>query len=95
MTEFKFEKSWHPKIKLNTLTNLGSSEMFNPNGYQKWIRDLYKDHQNNIVQFRIEDAQNHNDIPEESQLNAINYILNNEQEIYQNIYKCLVEVIYP
>lgn len=95
MIEFKFEKSWHPKIKLNTLTNLGSSEMFNPDGYQKWIRDLYKDHQNNIVQFRIEDAQNDNDIPEESQLNAINYIINNEQEIYQNIYKCLVGIIYP
>ncbi len=95
MKEYKFKKNWMPKLKLEVLTKLGSKEMFSPNGYQRWIRDLYEDHKANKVQIRIEDAKNENDIPEKSQLNAINYILNNEQNIYQEIYKTLTEIIYP
>lgn len=95
MTKFEFNKSWIPKLELKVLTRLGDEAMFSPKAYQQWIRDLYHDHKSNKVQFRIEAARNNNDIPEISQIKAIEFILNNEEEIYKNIYQNLIDVVYP
>lgn len=95
MKSFNFNKSWLPKINLETLTKLGNEKIFNPKSHLEWIRTLYDDHKNQKIQLRIEAARNENDIPEEYQINAIEYILNNEKEIYQQIYENLKNKIYP
>jgi len=95
MIQYEFERNWNPKIHVTTLSKLGSSDMFKADHRLNWIRTLYEDHQLNKVQFRIEAAKNENDVPEKSQLNAINYILNNEKKIYQSIYENLIQVVYP
>ncbi|MFM2393939.1 MAG: hypothetical protein RLZZ546_1921 [Bacteroidota bacterium] len=95
MEEFKFTGNWNPKVTLNELTKLGHEDMFSPNAIMQWIRDIYEDHKSNKVQFRIYPAMNSNQYPEEIQINAINYIINNEQIIYSQIYDNLINIIYP
>jgi hypothetical protein len=95
MEEFKFTGDWNPKVTLKELTKLGHENMFSPNAIMQWIRDVYEDHKSNKVQFRIDPAENSNQFPEEIQINAINYIIKNEHEIYSQIYDQLLNTIYP
>ena len=95
MNKFEFNGNWTPKINLEILTKLGSDYMFNPTHHLKWIRNLHADHKNKIIQFRIDAARNDNDIPEPDQLNAIDFILNNESKIYHQIFTNLKTIIYP
>lgn len=95
MKEFSFTGNWSPKVQVSVLSQLGNELMFRPNHHLKWIRELYQNHQNNLIQCHIHAAKNENDVPETYQLEAINFLLNNEDLIIESIYDNLKSIVYP
>lgn len=95
MKKYNFDGNWNTKIKLPLISKLSSPEIFNPTSHLFWIRTKYEELQNSLVEVKFFDKKNENEYPEENQISAIEYILNNEDEIYNSIYEVVRDIIYP
>lgn len=83
MRTFEFKSEWFTDIKLEKLSTINYSS-FSP-----------KKDNNSLVRILIIDERDYNPYPTTEQIFAIEYIMNNQDEIYYSIYKALKNIIYP
>lgn len=87
MKEFSFNGDWRTTIESNWLCKLRSDKFYKPDSHLEWRRNLYKTLHSGKVVLHITDEINENIEPEKEQSNTINYILNNEEKIFNKIYE--------
>lgn len=83
MTKFEFKGQWFEDIKLEKLSTINYSSYYG------------KRNNNSLIRVSIVDERNYYPYPSIEQIAAIEYIMNNEEEIYHSIYKALKNTIYP
>jgi len=91
MKKYQFKGKWQDEIELEYFPNLNSDKFFGSDG-RKSHKNLLL---NNKIPIIITDERTLDPDPIKEQINAINYILNNENKIYQSIYTNLKEIIIP
>lgn len=91
MKKFEFIGKWKFDIESKFLSKLNSDKLFRHN--------LYAEHRSLLnkgkVPLSITDERTFNPEPEIEQINAINFILNNEEKMYQSIFENLKENVIP
>lgn len=95
MKTFEFDGQWKTKIELPLFSKLRDPFFINPTSHHESVRDQASALRQNIVDLKIADAPNKNEYPEEIQLTAINYLINNEHEIYAEVFRVTKEIVYP
>lgn len=86
MIEYSFKGNWKDELELNYFTRLDS------NKFNSSPKDLLK---SGKVPFLIWDERTMNPDPLEEQINALNFILKNEEKVYKSLFNSLKEVIIP
>lgn len=91
MKKYEFNGNWNSTIELMFFTRLNSDKFYRyeTRKSHRKLLELGK------VPLSITDERTINPVPEEEQINAINFILNNEEKIYQAVFKNLKEKIIP
>ena len=95
MKSFEFKGAWKTQLKLPSFAQLRDSEFYDINSNQDWIKEKAEALENNLVDVKFNDAPNNNELPELIQINAVNFILNNEHEILDEIFNVMKNIIYP
>lgn len=95
MREFEFKGKWKTKVNLPILSVLRHSKFYKRDSHLEWIRDKANSLDNQLVDLNIRDAPNKNEHPELIQLDAINHILQNENDILNEIFRVMKEIVYP
>lgn len=85
MRKFEFTGDWETSIKLPEFGKLNNTDFFSSH-----IKESVFD-----IAFEYETLRDNNPDPLKTQINTINFILNNETKILISIYNYFVEVIYP
>jgi hypothetical protein len=91
MKKYEFNGKWNSTIELEFFTQLNSDKFYRYETRISHKRLL----ESGRVPLSITDERTINPDPEEEQINAINFILNNEEKIYQEVFKNLKEIIIP
>lgn len=91
MKSFKFKGDWVEQIELTKLSKLNSDKFFGYDGTKNQKELLSK----SLITVRIDDEIDDNPDPRIEQINAINFILNNEDGILNSIFLAMKNVIYP
>lgn len=85
MKKFEFTGAWETSIKLLEFGKLNNTDFLSSH-----IKDSVFE-----IAFEYETLRDNNPDPLKTQINTINFILNNETEILKSIYCYFKEVIYP
>ena len=91
MKKYEFDGKWNTEIELEFFTQLNSDKFF---GIEMWNSHKIL-LESGRFPISITDERTMNPNPEEEQINAINFILNNEEKIYKSVFKNLKERIIP
>ena len=95
MAQYEFTGEWKSQFYLPYFSTLCHSKFYEKNSHLDWIRMKARSLERNLVDIDIRDAPNMNEYPETNQVNAINHILENEEEILTEIYHVMKEEVYP
>lgn len=87
MKKFEFKGDWETSIESDYFWQLNSEFFFRLDSGIESRRIKYQLLQNRKIKLIICDERNDNIDPEPEQLNTINYILNNEEEIYNKVFE--------
>ena len=91
MRKFEFTGKWKFEIESKFFSKLNSNKLFRHESF-----DEHRALLNQLkVPLNITDERTLKPDPELEQINAINFILNNEEKIYQSIYRNLKEHVIP
>lgn len=91
MRKFEFTGKWKFEIESKFFSKLNSNKLFRHESFDEHRALLNK----LKVPLNITDERTLKPDPEIEQINAINFILNNEEKIYQSIYRNLKEFVIP
>lgn len=86
MNKFEFNGDWKIKIDSKWFCNLRSELFFPRNSGLHWKQEVYNSLSNGKIIVEINDERNDNIEPEIQQINTINYIIENEELIYKNVF---------
>jgi hypothetical protein len=84
MVKYSFTGDWEFKMPLESF-----SEVFTFD----WIDSTYRKRE--LIDIKILDVHNENPVPEPEQLNAINYLIFNQEKVIQEIFRALTFKIIP
>ena len=91
MKKYEFNGKWKMEIELEFFPRLNSDKFYRYETRSSHKILLSK----GKVPLSITDERTINPDPEPEQINAINFILNNEEKIYKSVFKNLKEIIIP
>lgn len=89
MKKFEFKGDWKTEIELNLLSEFNNKRFF------EYDEKSHERLLNRKVPIEFFDELNNSPDPYNSQLNTINYILENQQSIITSVYKRIRDVEYP
>lgn len=91
MRKYKFKGKWTDQIESIYFSQLNSDKFFKHEMWEKHKVIL----ENGRVPIVIKDERTVTPDPTSEQINAINFILNNEVKVYDSVFQNLIRTVYP